>query len=798
MLAPIKWLSRYVDLSDVPPEKIADILTSRGLEIVSVDDTCKEIQNVMVGKIEQIEKHANSNHLLICQINVGAQTIQIVTGAHNILQGDYIPVALEGAVLPGGVAIKKSKMRGVDSLGMLCSGKELNLKEEDYKGAAVDGILILHAPYTLGMDIKAALGLGGYVLEAEPTPNRPDLMSMVGIARELAAALGRELKLPVTDVLEKSSVSITDHVKIDVNDVDLCPRYMARTVTNIKIAPSPDWMQQCLRAAGMRPINNIVDITNFVMLETGQPMHSFDLSCVSEEHIIVRRALVGEKTTSLDGKVHILPEDTLVIADPYKAIGIAGIMGGEDSEITANTNIVLFESAKFDATNIRLCSKAMGMATDASARFVKGIDIETTAIALERACQLVEELEAGVVEKGVIDVCKGDISRRKLIARPQRVNALIALDVSAQKMADILNSLCIPTRIADGLLDIEIPHFRDDIEGEADISEELARVVGYDNIPLTLIRGNLMRGALTKRQKQVDRVRELLTAQGANEAVTYSFTGQSTYDKLLLESDHALRDSVSILNPFGEDNSLMRTTAITGMLPVIATNVNHKIKACRFFEITNVHTPSTQVGVIPVQKQVVCIGLYGADEDFYTLKGVVERLCEGLDIADVDYTAGGDTCFHPGRKALIFESGIQVGQMGEVHPDCAANFDIPVRVYIAEIELDKLFACSNGEKKFAPLPRFPSVERDIAILIDDTAQSGAIAKSIKKAGGEMLESVTLFDVYQGGNIESGKKSLAYSMHFRAPDKTLTDEETQKLFDKILNMLAHMYHAQIRQ
>jgi len=795
----MKWLGRYVDISDVTSEQLQQMLTARGLEIASVEHQGEDIERVVVGRIEKIERHPDADKLIVCQLNVGEeQDLQIVTGADNVSEGDYVPVALHGSLLPGGVKIKKGKLRGVESNGMLCSGAELNLKEEDWPGAEVHGILILTDEYPVGTDIHTVLGLDDAVIEAEPTPNRPDLQSVIGVAREVACALKRPLTLPEISVREEGTADIRDFVKVDVLDGDLCPRYMARTVKNIVIEPSPKWMRDSLRAAGMRAINNIVDITNYVMLEMGQPMHAFDLSCIRGEHIVVRRVREGEKLTTLDGKERELPADTLLICDPEGPVGIAGIMGGENSEITPETRTVLFESAKFNGFNIRHSSKAMGMMSEASQRFVKGIDIEGTERALERACQLVEKLGAGVVDKGVIDVCKGDLTRRTITARPDRVNALVALDVPAEEMTDILNRLCIPTTLEEGLLKIEIPHFRDDIEGEADISEEVARIRGYDEIPLTLMRGDLVRGRLTPRQQAVDTLRNLLTGVGASECVTYSFTGPAAYDKLGLPADSPLRSSVAIINPFGEDNSLLRTTQAVSMLPVVALNLNRKEKELRLFEITNLHFPVQEKGVIPEEKQCVCIALYGEKEDFYTMKGVVELLCDGLDIQNVSFTAGGEVYYHPGRKCLLNVGGKTVGQFGEIHPDVAEAFEISGRVYLAEIELDALLAGRVTEKKYRALPRFPAVERDIALVLDETIQSGDVASSIKKAGGRLIESVELFDVYAGSHIDAGKKSLAYALRFRAEDRTLTDEEILRAMEKILSAMEKEYGAALRQ
>ncbi len=800
MRVPMKWLSRYVDTEGVAPAEIAKLLTGRGLEIAGVEELGENIQNVVVGRIASIEKHKDSDHLLICRTDIGEkEPVQIVTGASNVGAGDLVPVALHDSRLPNGTRIKRGKLRGAVSEGMLCSGEELCLTEGDYPGAQEHGILILKEEWPLGTDIREVLGLNDTVLEAEPTPNRPDLQSIIGVAREVAFALGRPLTLPEVHVRAEGGRNIGDFVKVEVEDAELCPRYMARTVQDIAIEPSPAWMRDSLRAAGVRSINNIVDITNYVMLETGQPMHAFDLACVKDSHIVVRRAKEGERLETLDGKGRDLDTDMLCICDAQKPVGVAGVMGGMNSEITEKTRTVLFESAKFKGYSIRLTSKKLGMMTEASHRFVKGVDIEGTATALERACQLVELLGAGRVDGGVVDVAGGDLSRRRITARPKKVNALVALHVPAARMAEILNGLCIPTTLEDGLLHIEIPHFRDDIEGEADISEEIARIVGFDKIPLTFMRGDLSRGRLTRVQRQTETVREALCGMGAYECNTYSFTGQSAYDKLLLPADSALRNSVRIKNPFGEDNALMRTTAAVSLLPVAALNINKKAGDFRIFEISNVHSPAKEAGDLPEERRNVCIILHGESEDFFTLKGVVEALCAalGVEAPGVDFTAGGEAYYHPGRKAILTVNGAYAGRLGEVHPDCAAAFEISERVYMAELELDALFAAAAEQKKYKPLPKFPAVDRDIALVLSEEFTAKQVKDVISKAGGELLKAADLFDVYQGAHIETGKKSMAYSLRFRAAERTLTDDEVAEATNRILAALSEALGAKLR-
>lgn len=798
MKIPMSWLARYVDLTDITPQDLQEMLTLRGLEVSDVEEIYGEISGVVVGKVIEMKRHEDSDHLWVCQVDVGEEKSQIVTGAQNLSEGDIVPVATHGATLPGGIKIKRGKLRGVESCGMLCSGEELLLKEEDYPGAGVDGIMILKDEPTLGLDVKELLDLNEAVLEAEPTPNRADCLSIIGVAREAAAALGRELKLP--KVLENGRLAEkhkTADFSVRVEDGELCPRYLGRAVKNIKIEPSPDWMQKCLRAAGLKPINNIVDITNFVMTEMGQPMHAFDLRCVKGGQIVVRQSKAGEKIVTLDEKERMLEEGMLVIADEERAVGIAGVMGGENSEITDDTQIVFFESAVFAGHSIRKTAKALGMNTDASSHFSKGVDIEGTKTALERACELVVELGAGEVQEEYADFVSCDLARRKLDIRCEKVNALASLELSPQQMADILNGLDIPTTVSGENLLVEVPHFRDDIEGEADIAEEVARMYGFWNIKPTLMRGELVRGQLSREQKQIDDIRNMLCGMGAYEITTYAFVGQQDYDLLTLPAEDELRTkSVRLRNPFGEDNALMRTTLATGMMRVLETNAKRKLPAFRLFEIGNVHLAGEGEGPLPKQKQMLCISTYGNTEDFYSLKGIIENLFKGLDSRELSCKAGGAAYLHPGRKALLQMAGREIGQMGELHPDVCKNYDIPMRCYMAEIDLDLLLPlCAQKVKQFVPLPRYPAVDRDLALIVDRDAESATLSAKMKKAGGKDLQRVILFDTYQGEHMPEGKKSLAFSLHFQS-DHTLTEEEINKNMQNII-LTAEKAGAQVR-
>lgn len=803
MKAPMSWLADYVDLTDVTPKQIQDILTLRGLEITSIDDVYGEISNVVVARVEKMTVHPDSDHMFICQMDVGSgEPLQIVTGAQNVSEGDWVPAALHGATLPGGVKIKKGKLRGEVSNGMLCSGEELLLQEGDYPTAGVDGIMILQGDdFVAGVDIKEFLGINEVVFEAEPTPNRPDCLSIIGIARELSAALDRELHLPeIANVGELVEDVHSNTLSIDIEAGDLCSRYMARLLNDIKIEPSPEWMQRKLKAVGLNTINNIVDITNFVMMEYGQPMHAFDFDGVEGNHIIVRRAKGEEVLTTLDEKERTLNESMLVIADEKKAIALAGVMGGENLEITDQTKTVLLESAVFDGYNVRQTAKTLGMSSDASTRFSKGLDIEGTKIALLRACQLIQDMNAGAVQGQTYDVCCADLTRRILRARVEKINQILALSLSAQEMAAILNSLFMPTIVEDQILVVEIPHFREDMEGEADVAEEVARVIGHNNIQPTLMRGDLVRGRLTKQQKQLDRIRYDLCGLGAYESITYAFTGNSEYDQMQLSQDDPLRvESVKIANPFGEDNALMRTTLVVGMLNVIATNAKRRIPDFRFFEIGYVHRKNPNPEELPTQTQMLCIACYGPQEDFYTLKGMVESLLSSLDApASWSCTAGGDEYYHPGRKALFSIGREQIGQMGEVHPDVCSAYGIPKRAYIAEISLDALLPlCATKVKKFKSLPRYPAIDRDLALIVPVETEAGALAEMIKRNGGKYLQNVNLFDVYHGENIGLDVKSLAYSLHYQADDHTLKDEEVNQSIQEILKSVEKGFSAKIR-
>ncbi|MGI6706993.1 MAG: phenylalanine--tRNA ligase subunit beta [Clostridia bacterium] len=798
MLVPLKWLKRYTDI-DIPVKEFIDRMTMTGSNVEGYESLGKDISRVVVGKIIKTEKHPDADKLLVCQVDVGNETLQIVTGASNIFVGALVPVALHGSQLPGNIRIKRGKLRGVESQGMLCSGEELLLNEEDYPGAGEHGILILKEDYPLGLDIKDVFGLNDVVIDFEITSNRPDCLSMVGLAREAAATFEKEFRFPEIKIVENNE-SIQQYGQVEVWDKDLCPRYMAKVVKNVKVGTSPLWLRQYLRAAGVRPINNIVDVTNFVMLEMGQPLHAYDLAKVSNNKIIVRRAKQGETLTTLDGRDRILNPEMLLIADDTGPIGLAGIMGGENTEIEANTQVVLLESASFEAGNIRMTSKAMGLRTEASIRFEKGLDINNVETALNRAAQLIHELGAGENVGGVIDVSSCSFDEKTISFSWKKVNSLLGLSLKPQEMVRILNRLFITTSFDEGseMLHAVIPSFRRDIEGVADIAEEVLRIYGYDKIPATYMKGSVLRGKRNEKQKLYGRIKSLLTGIGFYEATTYSFMSPKTFDCLGLPSDSPLRDAVQILNPLGEDQSLMKTTLVPGMLEVLSTNLNRKLTELSLFEVNKVYKPSANPEEeLPFEKDHIVLGMSGEDVDFFTLKGVIEAVLEYLGISEVDFLAEASTFFHPGRKATVYADKMAVGMFGEIHPDVAEAFNIPERVYVAEFDLELLQQKAHLVRSYKPLPKYPAIARDLAVIVGNEIPVGALQKTIHEEAGEILESVELFDIYKGKQVPENHKSVAFSLIYRGLDRTLTDEEVNLIHGRVVQKLQEKYQAILR-
>ena len=787
MKISLSWLKRYVDI-DVPVQELCDKMVMSGFEVESLEDLSATMDRVVVGRITELTKHPDADKLQICQIDVGeADPVQIVTGATNVFEGALVPAALHDSHLPNGMHIKKGKLRGVPSNGMLCSGEELCLKEEDFPGAGVYGILILPDHLIPGTDLREVLHLNDYVIDFKITANRPDCQSVLGVAREVAVALKKEFHPPVPSYSTKGG-DIREHIAITVEDYDLCPRYLGRVIENLRIAPSPEWMKLCLRAAGMRPINNIVDITNFVMLETGQPMHAFDRRDIRGGQIRIRHAQEGEQMTTLDGKEHILSADMLVIADAEAPSCLAGIMGGLDSEIKPDTTSLFLECAKFRRDSVRRTARTLGMRTESSARFEKGVDIRGVEYAMERALQLIDELDAGDIIDGSIDCHQGLPAPRKIEVPAVRINELLGVDVPTDTMVDILNRLEIATTCEQGVLTCLVPSFRDDVEGRADLAEEVMRVYGYDHIVGTPMTGVVVRGRKLPERVDTDKAKALLVSRQMREITTYSFISGKAIDTLRLPADDPRRQVITLINPLGEEYSTLRTQLVTSMLTVLATNFNRKIQAARFFEVSKRFVPrSLPMTEQPDEVPVLCIGLYGKDEDFFTLKGVVESLLAAFGIT-ASYTASSEPYLHPGRQACACVGDEQLAVFGEVHPDVAADYSIDTRVYVAEVELRSLFAQANRRILYKPLPRFPAIERDLALVCDEDLPVAEIEATIRRAGGRYLESVNLFDVYQGSQIEAGKKSVAFSIILRSADSTLTDEQTGSVLKKVMKEL----------
>ncbi len=793
MNLPMSWLSDYMDI-DVEPKEYADRITMSGSKVEGFENIGEAVQNVVAGKVLTCEDHPDSDHLHVCTVDAGTgEILQIVCGAPNVKAGIIAPVALVGAVLPGG-KIKKGKLRGVESCGMICSHDELGITEDMLGYEPEYGILILPDDTPIGKDIKDIFGMNETVVEFEITSNRPDCFSIIGLARETAATFDKKFTIPEVKFTENSE-NITDTISVDVLDKDKCKRYCARMVKNVKIAPSPAWMQQRLTACGVRPINNIVDITNYVLLEYSQPMHAFDLRDLEDNKIIVRRAENGEVIKTLDEQDRKLTSDDLVIADGKRAVAIAGVMGGFNSEVKDDTTTVIFESATFDGASVRLTAQRVGLRTEASSRYEKGLDYNNTVPAVERACQLVEELGCGEVVGGMIDVMGNVTDMKPLAFRPDKINAFLGTDISTEDMVKTFDALEIKTDL--DKMTVTPPSFRPDLEGEADIAEEVARFYGYDKIPVTLLSGEATCGKKTDRQKAQDSIMEALTAIGMYEIYTYTFTSPSIFDKLNIPSDSVLRNTVKISNPLGEDTSIMRTTTIASMLDILSRNYNYRNPSARLFEIGKVFVPSED-GSLPDEPYKITMGMYGDKADFFDIKGICESLFARLNVQNVKYSAVTDNpTFHPGRCAEVKAGGKTLGIIGEIHPAISRKYGIDTPVYIAELDFENVFLNIKTDIKFKELPKFPAVTRDIAMLVDKAVPVADIEEIISKASGKTLESLALFDVYEGEQIPEGKKSVAYSAVYRAADRSLTGEEVQKVFDKVVKNLEHQLGAQLR-
>lgn len=783
----LSWLKYYVDIP-VSVEELCNRMVMAGFEVEDIVDLSKTMNHVVTGKIIQIEKHPDADKLQICQIDVGAaEPVQIITGADNVFEGAMVPAALHDSHLPNGMHIKKGKLRGLPSNGMLCSGEELCLKDSDYPGAEVNGILILKEDTPIGIDMREILHLNDYVIDFKITANRPDCQSVLGVAREVAVVLGTEFKMPQPTYKTKGN-NINNYISVDVQDYDLCNRYIGRCVNNLRIQESPEWMKLCLRAAGMRPINNIVDITNFVMLETGQPMHAFDRRDIAGNQIIVRRAKNGETITTLDDKEHTLNDTMLVIADGENPSCLAGIMGGLNSEIKPDTTSLFLESARFRRDNVRRTARALGIRTESSARYEKGIDIFRCEYAMERALQLIYDLDAGDIVDGTIDCHNGLPQQREITVSAQSINDLLGVTVPFETMETILNSLELETTLTDGMLHCKIPSFREDIEGKADLAEEVMRIYGYDHILGRPMRGQVMRGNVLPQRKIDNRIKSLLCANGMWEITTYSFFGSKAIQPLHLPEQDSRHKAITIRNPLGDEYSTLRTQLVTSMLTVLATNISRKNPDSRYFEINRLYRPKE----LPLQQQPeelpsLCLGMYGSNESFFTLKGIVEEVL-ALFHTEATYEKADEPYYHPGRQAKAVISGNTVATFGEIHPATAEGMGISQKVYVAEIDLAFLYTMPQIPILFKPLPKFPAVKRDIALICGRSTPVALLEQTIRSVNSKLIQKIELFDVYEGNQIAADKKSVAYSVSLQSDEKTLTDEECNAVMNKIIKAL----------
>jgi phenylalanyl-tRNA synthetase beta chain len=790
-----KWINEdFVDLSDVSDKRFVETLTVFGQKVETWERMDAEIKNVVVGKVLSIVRHPNSDHMFICQVDVGAEEpVQIVTGAQNVHEGDLVPAALHNSWLPGGVHITKGKLRGEVSNGMLCSFAELGLTQNDLPGVYADGIWILEKDAGKpGDDINKIIGNDDTVVDFEITNNRPDCYSIIGLAREAAAAFGRPMKHHTPVVKGSSAGSIFEHLDVEVPATKLCNRYSSRMVANVKIGPSPKWLRQRLRANGVRPINNIVDITNYVMLEYGQPMHAFDYRYVSSGKIVVREAKAGETLVTLDGNVRNLKPGMLVIADEDKPIGLAGIMGGENSEIVDDTSMVVFESANFDGTSIRQTALTLGMRTEASGKYEKNLDPMMTVPAVQRACELVELLECGDVLDGTIDIINYVPQERTLPLEPEKINRLLGTDIPEKDMIAYLNRLEIPVENGE----IHVPSFRPDLVRMVDIAEEVGRSFGYNEIPVTQFR-TMTHGGYSEEMKLEASAGTLARGLGYSEIITYSFTSPTAFDKIRLSPSSPLRNALRIQNPLGEDTSIMRTIALPSMLEILGRNNAYHNKAAKLYEIAKVYLP-VEGQPLPEEPKMMVFGSYGEKENFFKLKGEIEALFSGLRMKKAVYTAVKDNpSYHPGRCAAVSIDGVEIGVMGQVHPLVAQSYGIDSEIYCAELNFTKMLQLRLPEPTFTPLPKYPTVSRDLALVCDEALTVDQVENAITASAGKLLRRIQLFDIYRGTGIPDGKKSMAFSLELRADDRTLTDSDSEKVVANVLAALKEKLNATLR-
>ena len=789
-----KWLhEEFVDLSHVSDKEYVETLTVFGQKVETYERLDAEIKNVVVGKVLQIVRHENSDHMWVCQIDVGEEEpLQIVTGAQNVQVGDMVPVAKHNSWLPGGVHITKGKLRGVKSNGMLCGLEELGLTQGDFPYAITDGIFILQEPCQIGDDINTVIGNDDTIVEFEITNNRPDCYSLIGLARESAAAFGLPMRHHEPVVKGSDAGSIFEKLDVEVPAENLCNRYTARMVANVKIGPSPKWLRQRLRANGVRPINNIVDITNYVMLEYGQPMHAFDYRYVSSGKIVVREAVEGETLTTLDGNVRNLTPGMLVIADDERAIGLAGIMGGENSEIMDDTTTVVFESANFNGTSIRQTALALGMRTEASGKFEKNLDPMMTVPAVQRACELVELLQCGDVLDGTIDIINYVPQPKALPLEPEKINRLLGTNIPREDMVMYLDRLEIPVEGDD----ILVPSFRPDLNLMADIAEEVGRSYGYNEIPTTAFKTSTQ-GGYSPEMILENKAGQLCRSMGYSEIITYSFVSPTIFDQIRISAQSPLRNAMKIQNPLGEDTSVMRTIALPSMLEILSRNYAYHNKSVKLYELAKVYLPQ-EGEALPAEPKMLLLGTYGAGQTFFTLKGELEAIFQGLRLQKASYTAVKDNpSYHPGRCAKVTVAGVDVGFIGQVHPLVANNYGIDAEVYCAEVNFTALSALRLPDATYVPLPKYPSVTRDLSVICDEAVTVAQAEDVITAAAGKLLRSVRLFDIYRGAGVPEGKKSMAFSMTLRADDRTLTDSDSEGVMTKVLSALQETLGAILR-
>ena len=806
MNTSLSWIKAYVPELNVSAQEFTDAMTLSGSKVEGYTKMDADLDRIIIGQIRKIERHPDADKLIVCQVDVGrGGDVQIVTGAPNVKEGDKVPVVLDGGrvagghdgkMTPGGIKIKKGKLRGIESNGMMCSIEELGSSRDMYPEAPELGIYIFPEDAKVGEDAVSALGLNDVVFEFEITSNRVDCYSILGLAREAAATFRKEYMPPAVEV-KGSGDDVNNYIQVEVKDTTLCPRYCARVVKNIRIAPSPEWMQRRLASVGIRPINNVVDITNYVMEEYGQPMHAYDLDTIAGHKIVVRRAEKGEKFVTLDGQERIMDDSVLMICDGEKAVGMAGIMGGENSMITDDVHTMLFEAACFDGTNIRLSSKKVGLRTEASGKFEKGLDPNNAEAAINRACQLIEELGAGEVVDGIVDVYEKKREPVRVPFEPERINALLGTELSEEQMLSYFGPLGLQYEAASR--ELIIPTFRQDLLRTADIAEEVARFYGYDNIPTTLPKGEATTGKLPFYLRVEAVARDIAEFCGFSQGMNYSFESPKVFDRLLLPADAPERQAVVISNPLGEDFSIMRTVSLNGMLTSLATNYNRRNKNVRLYELGNIYLPkSLPLQELPDERMQFTLGMYG-DGDFFTMKGVVEEFLDkiGMHKKETYDPESGKPFLHPGRQANIIYDGTLIGYMGEVHPTVASSYGIGDRAYVAILDMPSIVEKATFDRKYEGIARFPAVTRDISMVVPKQVLVGQIEEIIAVRGGKILESYELFDVYEGAQIQEGCKSVAYSIVFRAKDKTLEEAEITAVTKKILNGLQSL-GAELRQ